>query len=606
MRFQDRLFLEITFGLAILSLFNVGAVLSSSKSSTKTAKKIPPEQRNMLQQNIKNLFVKRKNEDKIERLLVEGDWDFLNEYLATQSFEVDVDTTSNFNGIDFTIGTVSCENFAIKDIITEGSGSSTLYNLIFLVKGISLDCVMSYEYDGGFWVGSGGGNIEVYVDSSTSIQTTLSFNSPNFDTDGPSGASLSCSADVQIADLDFNNFLLNLIAPLLIDSIEPEVEPMICEQIEAIEDLLAQAVMDVGSIFDDLNQPLPPELMNPLYPEEMLASVLQASKLDFIDFAPIIGTLDGQLESLFQFLMEQILGEDGMITVPLQLPIAEGIDLVQIKLVGFNNFTFNPFSLIGNYTIQTVYEQSFLGIEADLAVTLPDNTTEIVEVKAGINGLALKFSSLLVVEALTGIPWTDPSRAWSCLVDSIFAFEIAGLSITSASLSHLEVKGLDEYQGPTDLLNEVSEGIFFMYDDLLIRSLQFFFETEVRDTINGLVATLSETCTEKLVGNTIYIPGRTACTKAQLFEGGLLTADSSDPGCVSEVHSPGQIMSVFDYATKSAAYFKEGQLGWRGKIEFMDDFTSSARMRVRASSNSDTKMFLARVVLQSCTQSCSA
>ena len=114
---------------------------------------------------------------------------------------------------------------------------------------------------------------------------------------------------------------------------------MICEQIEAIEDLLAQAVMDVGSIFDDLNQPLPPELMNPLYPEEMLASVLQASKLDFIDFAPIIGTLDGQLESLFQFFMEQILGEDGMITVPLQLPIAEGIELVQVKLVGFNNFT---------------------------------------------------------------------------------------------------------------------------------------------------------------------------------------------------------------------------------------------------------------------------
>jgi len=371
-----------------------------------------------------------------------------------------------------------------------------------------------------------------------------------------------------------------------------------------LEDLLAQAIMDVASILDELSQPLPPELADPLYPEQLLAPVLEASKLDYIDFAPIIDILDGPLQALVQLLMDQILGEDGVIILPFPMPIIEGVDLVEIRLLGFNDFTFDPFSLIGNYTIQTQYQQKFLGVEMDVAVAFPDDTTEIVEVKTGVNELALNLSSLLVVEALGGIPWTDPSLALSCLLDTFFAFEVSGLSVSSSSLAPIEITGLSEFQGPTSLLNEVSEAIFFMYDDLLIKALNYFFETEVRSTINDAVAIRSKTCTEKLEGSTVYIPSQTACYKAQLFEGGVLAADLSDPKCENELYQPTEIISVFDYANQHAAYFKEGQLGWKGKFEFHSDFTKS-RMYVRAISDSDQKTFLTRVILPSCTQSCS-
>ncbi len=465
-----------------------------------------------------------------------------------------------------------------------------------------------FRFDGGFFL-RGSGDIELYIDPTTSIQTTLSFTSPNFDTDGPTDASLSCSADVQIEDLDFNRFFLNMIAPLLIEAIEPEVEPMICEPIEAMEDLLAEAIMNVTSIFDDFNQPLPPELANPLYPEQELAPFLEASNSDYIDFAPILDTLKGPLESIFQFLMDFFIGEDGTLSVPFSMPIAEGVDLVEIRLVGFKNFTFDPFSMIGNHTIQTVYEQNFLGLEMDVGIVLPDNTTEVVEVKAGINNLALSISSLLVVEALADIPWTKPILALSSLLDKFLAFEISGFSITSASLASIEVSGLSDYQGPSKLLNEVSEAIFFMYDGLLIKSLNFFFETEVRDVINNIVATRSKTCTEKLLGKTFYIPTHTACYEAQLFEGGLLSVDTSDPGCLNEFYMPNQNMSIFDNATESAVYFEEGQFGWKGKIEFIDDNTKS-RMFVRPTLDIDEKTFDIGVFLPGCSlvplaQSCS-
>ena len=75
----------------------------------------------------------------------EGDWDFLDIFFQEFELELVVDETLEIGTIDFTIGTIFCNNLDIDDFIANGSGTSTQYDYSFLVSGISLSCEMDYE-----------------------------------------------------------------------------------------------------------------------------------------------------------------------------------------------------------------------------------------------------------------------------------------------------------------------------------------------------------------------------------------------------------------------------------------------------------------------------
>jgi uncharacterized protein YprB with RNaseH-like and TPR domain len=109
---------------------------------------ITTEQKSKLRNSIKELIVQdiyKEDNHKTNRLLQERGWDFINEFLETFEFEVPVDQTINVAGIEFVLGSIACDNFAIDDIETTGSGVSSEYELSFLVNGITLTCQFDYR-----------------------------------------------------------------------------------------------------------------------------------------------------------------------------------------------------------------------------------------------------------------------------------------------------------------------------------------------------------------------------------------------------------------------------------------------------------------------------
>jgi len=561
---------------------------------------------------VKDFILQRNSESNNNRFLEEGDWDFINDILADLDFDFELDTETDIAGIEFTFGTLSCNSISINDIITEGSGSATEYNLSFRVTGINLNCMFDYEYDGGFLIGSGSGDVETYLSQGSFVQTELIFTSPNFDDSGPTGASIACNADIGFGDIYFDDFWLDLlVGPLLPIFLEPVIEPLICEVIVALDELLSDAVMALNEILEEFNGPLPPELIDNLYPEQQLNETLISSTVPFVNLAPIIENITDPLDELVSNLTDDILELNGTLAIPLMLPITENITLNEIRVFGLDIFDIDILSLIGQYTLSTQFEQEYLGIEIELNVTNEDGTTDIVLLTSGINDLNLNFAFLLVLEDVSDeIPWLeDPTLALEsldCILDTIYAFEIAGLSLSSGSLDGLEISGLSELEGPQELINEVSDAVFFMYDAVLNNALTYFFESDVRSLINGLITPALPTCLEKLSGETVYVPNRKGCLKIELFDGGVLAIDASDNECANEVYTSTQIYCQFDYKDEDKVFFKEGDFTFTGWIQFTEDSSFSEVDLVIDRVNVAKKTFKLLLTLPTCTTSCYA
>jgi hypothetical protein len=80
-----------------------------------------------------------------DRLLAEGDWLFLNDFLQTFNFTVPVNETVGLGNIDFDLKTIVCEDFGVRDIVTEGTGNNTEYDLTFSISGVTMKCHFDYR-----------------------------------------------------------------------------------------------------------------------------------------------------------------------------------------------------------------------------------------------------------------------------------------------------------------------------------------------------------------------------------------------------------------------------------------------------------------------------
>ena len=124
-----------------------------------------------------------------------------------------------------------------------------------------------FSYSGGFLVGSGDGTIDLDIEPDTSIQTSITFNSPDFDTDPPSDAGLSCTANVETEGVEFGSFLLDrFVAPTLPGILSPLIEPLICLPFQSLETILADILVMITEVINEFGGTLTPEQTDNLYP----------------------------------------------------------------------------------------------------------------------------------------------------------------------------------------------------------------------------------------------------------------------------------------------------------------------------------------------------
>lgn len=573
-------------------------------------RKITTEQKSKLRNSIKELIVQdiyKEDNHKTNRLLQERGWDFINEFLETFEFEVPVDQTINVAGIEFVLGSITCGDFAIDDIETTGSGASSEYELSFLVNGITLTCQFDYSYKR-FFGGTTTGNIDLIIGPDTFIDTTLSFTSSNFDESSPSEAFLSCNASIDIDSISFGITLLDLfVSPLLPPIIGPILGPAICEPLEALDEVLSDAVMSISDILNEFSGILTPELTDNLYPERSMNPSPDSNFLNLTTFDPIIEFVTNPIENFVESLVtDSIFGDDGTINIPLMVSLDDSIDLVEIRLVGFSDFTLDMLSIIGNYTFESSFELGRIEIEVELAIANEDSTTDTVLVKTAINDLEFNFAMLVVIETILDIQtlFSGLENIVNCISNSLFALQVAGLSLTSGSVEGIEIAGLSQ-AGPQQLINEIADAIFFMYNAALMNTLPIFFESIVRGAINEAIVPTFKTCLEEFSDRVVYVPLNSACWKIELFGEGVVDVDDTDIDCSNEVHTSSHNLSIFDYATENKAYFKEGDLGYSGQIEFKED-SSVSELQVEADIDDvDTKVFNIVLTFPTCTAPCS-
>ena len=80
---------------------------------------------------------------------------------------------------------------------------------------------------------------------------------------------------------------------------------------------------------------------------------------------------------------------------------------------------------------------------------------------------------------------------------------------------------------------------------------------------------------EEYMGSTFHIPFTGYCWKVELFDGGVISADTSDSNCSKtyEDYVPSITVSNFDYGEGSKAYFTSfGANGFSGQIVFKEDY----------------------------------
>lgn len=457
-----------------------------------------------------------------------------------------------------------------------------------------------------FGSGDGDGSFDIEV----SISTVSTFASKDFDSTGPSGVSLYCAADIDLDNIDVGIGWLNvLVIPFLTSTLEQTLEPAVCEVVETMESALDELILGINDALDEYSDPLPHEVTDSLYPEQKFMNTTSASFLNFKPLSSLFELGSKPLEMVITWLNQVIFGDNGVLNIPLLFPLSESIDLVEIRIIGFNNYTYDSLSLIGKHTFETKYVQDYVGLEIELAVRDINNMTDMVIVETGINDLAIDFAMMVVIEDLLtmDVLFSGLNNVIDCISRSLYALEVASFSVNAGSFNGLQISGLSQYAGPQQMIKEISNAVFYMYDNLLINVVNFLFQETARGAINNAIAPLLPTCIEEFKGRIVYIAVDSACWKIELFQGGTLSQDTSNPDCSNEEHVSDIIMSNYQFSDMNSAYFSGGDslIDWSGKIEFKEDPMLSSPNVKTISLCDVTKTFEVSITFPTCTAPCS-
>lgn len=280
---------------------------------------------------------------------------------------------------------------------------------------------------------------------------------------------------------------------------------MICPIFDDIlEPLLGSLIAVIGDSLNGLSEPLSSELSDKLYPEKRFESSPCASVTRFTPISSVAESFAAPFEYLNNWVTGLIFGDDGILSVPISASLVDGIDLVGIRIVGFDNFTYDALSLVGNHTFQTKYTQDYVGLEFELAVGNDINTTDSVLITTGLNDLTFEFALLMVIENSFNETSTDETlfagvtNIITGVSDSVLALEVASLSLKSSSIEGVEVSGVSQQIGLQKMINEIFDAITFMFGGVLMNAVNTFLQTAVRGAINDAIAPLLTTCSEKV------------------------------------------------------------------------------------------------------------
>ncbi len=310
-----------------------------------------------------------------------------------------------------------------------------------------------------------------------------------------------------------------------------------------------------------------------------------------------IGVHDVVFDFALLFVLEQVILEASQVAAP----FIEAIMNLNVTEVDFdaiaNTVTDVITEIVSSVNITDITEITDISEVIDII-----SNVDINEIIATIDFAA--FSGLIEIfqELMASIQSIDIITILNHFANSIYGLEIASFSLTTGGFDALEISGLTQLMGPQKMFNEVSDVVFFMYQATLIDVADYFLQVSTRGFINDLIGDsfVYDTCLQEFAGSSVYVPSTSACWKVDLFEGGQLAVDSSDPIC-SHGNFIGEEIGYFSHVTEDAAHFV-GNLNWTSHVVFVEDF-SVPKLQVASSMNNQTRTMNMTLTYPSCTQS---
>jgi hypothetical protein len=494
---------------------------------------------------INNMNELEENETVSVRNLAPGDFDAFNSLFAGARINLPPTSVSQqaLFKLTLNLNEIYCTNVLVGDIIlTYNMESSSRFTFQVDVVDLAMDCFIEYDYR---YVVSGKGNAQAYS-YNNQASVLFVFESSDFAQVVPTSSTVeSCTADINLADLDFGgdwaSQIMDVFEGLLRGTVESEVQKVACDELSSagngfVNDALvlasdtlapylaALSTVDPVAAENELNAPQDMKLLNFQDTENVIGSWFNAL-LQEAD--ALLGTVvnddngpsgSGRDLGVNVFLREYLLDDDRAFVLDVaELPLENNgvlfaghdmltettITLDRLKVFGLDTFTrFEPLLDIGKYTLQNELAWDYITLELDVTIDMKpsskedsiiegpsdSNVIEQVKISVGVDQLDAVVSVLLAIdqEALGSLmlgPLLDTSNLLPCLLSTVHAVEVAQLDVSVANIRDPTLDGFVS-AGLDRIVTRGVEALFLMFEPLLIKAVPNACATTVRDVIN--------------------------------------------------------------------------------------------------------------------------
>ncbi|KAL7428836.1 hypothetical protein ACHAXM_001427 [Skeletonema potamos] len=471
-------------------------------------------------------------------------FDSLNEIFAQISLDLP-DATVDKSGLEITITELVCRDLNVGDIQIEHEIQSITSQKVGVdITGIKIMCNFRYAYSWTIFSGEGVGN--AFLDPISNASIDLDFKSKDYTMYPPTDVDVAeCRSDIQIADMNFDgdgpgiiSGILNLFEGLLRDTIEGELNTLVCNELSGLGDeALDEFLLVVSAQLDSFLAPSATET-DPLYYEDNLKLDAGSDGLPlYLDFqnmkngTGIVSSVWKELSKQFtssnateeipfnNIMREYVLDESGMLEIEPSIFSSSNssfnihdmltetsMSIKSIKIKGLDSFMkMNVLEPIGKNTLQNSIKLDYLDIVVEIesvmkasskvdAVIVAENSPPIKElftVDLRVTNIDVDFSIFLGInlETLGNLKLgsvLDMTSIFPCVLNAIDNISVTELSVKLADIVPPRLSGFLD-SAVDYIISKGAVSLFHMYEAVLIRSMPNFFDTFVRNNLNEVL-----------------------------------------------------------------------------------------------------------------------
>lgn len=468
-----------------------------------------------------------------------GDFDDLNRLLEGAVIRLP-DTQVSSDIVSLSLSNIQCTDFAVQQVVVESNKAQQsahdtyeTTNLELSIQGLDMACFLDWQYT---FIFSRQGSAELYsYDNSAFLavdfRRRIMLEPPDT---SPSALTVrQCVPAVNVNDLNFDGdiaaIIFDTVERLMRNKIESEAEERICEELDLI------SKTGVGGTLKRVDETLEYYYnvdMDPLKSEKDLVVSNEVQLMDlrddsrasskwldkmlvyFVDFATAANEA-GEMR-INAFLRDSFLQQGTLLfNTSLELLndhnrfINAKVVVDRVMLLGLDNITFfEPFTEIGQFTIQNKVTWNLLNIEMDISVDIVASSTEDsifestssegtptrekIKLFFGIENVSLFLSVLLAVDegklgAIRLGSLLDSKRVTDCLLSTVYDVHVSGLSLEVGDVQPPTMEGFVA-TGIDRVFSDLVDATFLIYESAILDAAPGFFNTATRDFVNDVLA----------------------------------------------------------------------------------------------------------------------